>query len=146
MNMIQIKCIKVSFPSQNVKIKQNLIQIIAGEFFTFKCDTTELEGSKTIDHVDVNWTRVSKFPPFMKMGDKQGYVIYHCTGFKLPQSATVNDLDPLLAKEINERMTSYAAAADDYNPDIKNVSSSTYFRDNFETYKNDPSVVWPLES
>ncbi|KAG2199694.1 hypothetical protein INT47_012830, partial [Mucor saturninus] len=114
----------------------------AGEFFTFKCNTAEFDDSKTIDHVEVNWTRISKFPPFMKMGDKQGYVLFHCTGYKLPQGSTADDLEPLLAKEISERLPSYAVA-DDYNPDKENVTSLTYFRDHFETYKNDPSTTWP---
>lgn len=78
----------------------------------------------------------------MKMGDKQGYILFHCTGLKLPQGATVDDLDPLLAKEINERIPSYGSA-DDYNPEKENVTSLTYFRDHFEIYINDPSVTWP---
>ncbi|KAI9260093.1 hypothetical protein EDC94DRAFT_585517 [Helicostylum pulchrum] len=116
----------------------------AGEFFTFKCNTTELADTKTIDNVDVNWTRISKFPPFMKMGGKDGYLVYHCSGYKLPQTSTADDLDPLLAEEIKNRMTAYATAADEYDPDVKSVSSWTYFKDNFETYQKDPKAIWPL--
>lgn len=116
----------------------------AGEFFTFKCDSTELADSKTIDNVDVNWTRISKFPPFMKMGGKDGYLVYHCTGYKLPQTATANDLYPLLAKEIKERMTTYATAAPEYDPSVQNVSSWSYFKEHFETYEKEPKTIWPL--
>jgi hypothetical protein len=91
---------------------------------------------------------MSKFAPFMKMGDKQGYLAYHCTGIKLPQGSTYKDLQhSLLIKEIDEHMKSYATAADEYNPDLKNVTSWTYFRDHFDVYeKKDPNTVWPLPS
>lgn len=118
---------------------------IAGEFFTFKCDINDLDDEKTLDRVDVNWTRMSKFPPFMKMGGKDGYLVYHCTGFKLPQGATSDDLHPLLAKEISERLSEYAAAPEEYDPKVKSVSSWTYFRDNFDTYEKN-EVTWPIPS
>lgn len=117
----------------------------AGEFFTFKCDVNDLDKEETLDRVDVNWTRMSKFPPFMKMGGKEGYLVYHCTGFKLPQRATAQDLHPLLAEEINSKLHTYATAADEYDPNVKSVSSWTYFKDNFDTYlKNE--VTWPIAS
>jgi hypothetical protein len=104
-----------------------------------------LDKEETLDRVDVNWTRMSRFPPFMKMGGKEGYLVYHCTGFKLPQGSTANDLHTLLATEINDRLPVYAKAADEYDPSVKNVSSWTYFRDNFDTYlKNEET--WPIPS
>ncbi|KAI7897578.1 uncharacterized protein BX663DRAFT_547087 [Cokeromyces recurvatus] len=123
----------------------------AGEFFTFKCNTKELEQSTlsntTMDAVEVNWSRVSKFCPFMKMGKQSGYLLYHCTGFKLPQGSTVNDLThSLLVNEIRKDMKSYAYAPHDYDTNIKSVSSWTYFRDHFDRYQNDPNAIWPIPS
>ncbi|CEG74767.1 hypothetical protein RMATCC62417_09922 [Rhizopus microsporus] len=105
----------------------------AGEFFTFKCNTKDLDSDQTIDHVEVNWTRISRFSPFMKMKGNTGYLVFHCTGYKLPQGSTVDDLDPFLVNEIKRDMTAYATAPAEYNPDAKNVTSWTYFRDNFDT-------------
>jgi hypothetical protein len=118
--------------------------LIAGEFFTFKCNTKELDASSTIDHVDLNWTRISRFAPFMKMGKSDGYLVYHCTGFKLPQKSTAQDLHPLLAKEIETEMKTYAAASDAFNPSVPNVSSWSYFRDHFDRYTNEPGCSWPI--
>lgn len=88
---------------------------------------------------------MSKFAPFMKMGKKEGYLAYHCTGFKLPQGSTYKDLNPLLVKEIDKHMKSYAKAADEYDPSQKNVTSWTYFKDHFDVYeKKDPNTIWPL--
>lgn len=118
----------------------------AGEFFTFKCKTDDLNEEKTIDEVEVNWTRISKFAPFMKMGKHYGYLVYHCTGYKLPQGATADDLHPILAQEIRNDMKSYASVQGDYNPNAKNVSSWTYFKDNYERYVNEPEATWPIPS
>ncbi|KAI8979546.1 hypothetical protein BDF20DRAFT_870244 [Mycotypha africana] len=117
----------------------------AGEFFTFKCNTEDLDDENTIQNVEVNWTRISKFAPFMKMGGQDGYLVYHCTGYKLPEGSTVKDLDPLLADEINQTMKTYAFA-DNYDPNKKNVSSWTYFKDNFERYQKEPEATWPIPS
>lgn len=117
----------------------------AGEFFTFTCPTASIEQDDgTIDKVQVNWTRISRFPPFMKMGNKQGYLVYHCTGYKLPPNATFRDLQsPVLVKEIEARVPTYAHAPEAYDPNVKSVSSWSYFRQHFEEYKNNPDLEWP---
>ncbi|KAG0744984.1 hypothetical protein G6F62_003712 [Rhizopus arrhizus] len=112
----------------------------AGEFFTFKCNTNQLESKETINDVDVNWTRVSRFSPFMKMKDKQGYLIFHCTGYKLPQGSTVHDLHPLLASEINKDKKAYTTAPAEHDVNAKSVSSWTYFRDNFDRYQQGDTI------
>lgn len=117
----------------------------AGEFFTFKCNAEQLDQPDTVDQVEVNWTRVSKFAPFMKMGGKDGYLVYHCTGYKLPQGATADDLDALLAKEIKDVVPEYATA-DEYNPDAQNVSSWSYFKKHFDRYQHEPEATWPIPS
>lgn len=112
----------------------------AGEFFTFRCNTNQLESKETINDVDVNWTRVSRFSPFMKMKDKQGYLIFHCTGYKLPQGSTVHDLHPLLASEINKDKKAYTTAPAEHDVNAKSVSSWTYFRDNFDRYQQGDTI------
>lgn len=146
MHMMPTKCIKVRKETRTSKNRRSFSNRIAGEFFTFKCNTEDLDRPNTIDHVDVNWTRVSRFAPFMKMGKSDGYLVYHCTGFKLPQGSTSHDLHPVLAKEIQNEMKSYASAADKFNIHVSNVSSWSYFRDHFDRYQNEPETVWPIRS
>ncbi|KAI9029803.1 hypothetical protein CLU79DRAFT_884690 [Phycomyces nitens] len=117
----------------------------AGELFTFRCPTKDMKKN-IIDDVQVDWTRLSLFPPFMKMGHTEGYLLYHCTGNKLPHGSTYRDLDPLLAKEIEDKMGAYASSPPTYDPLVKSVSSWSYFKDNFETYENDQEIEWPLPS
>ncbi|KAG2226983.1 hypothetical protein INT45_006390 [Circinella minor] len=117
----------------------------AGELFTFSCPTAQVEDEQeNIDHAEVNWTRVSHFAPFMKMGDKQGYLVYHCTGHKLPKGKTYKDLvSPVLRNEIENRVPNYSHAPAAYNPEAKNVSSWTYFKEHFDRYENEPEAQWP---
>ena len=117
----------------------------AGELFTFSCPTAQVEDEQgNIDHAEVNWTRVSHFAPFMKMGDKQGYLVYHCTGHKLPKGKTYKDLvSPVLRNEIETRVPNYSHAPAAYDPEAKNVSSWTYFKEYFDRYQNEPEAQWP---
>ncbi|CAO3651738.1 unnamed protein product [Cunninghamella blakesleeana] len=122
----------------------------AGEYFTFKCETKEMkEKQTTIDKVELNWTRISPFAPFMKMGKTDGYLLYHCTGYKLASRSTFQDLkSPLLKKEIQDRMSLYAHAPQEYDDQLKSVSSWTYFKDHFPQYqqqlKDHEDIEWPL--
>ncbi|KAI8060997.1 hypothetical protein BC940DRAFT_322880 [Gongronella butleri] len=124
----------------------------AGEFFTFKCATAELEkDASTLDDVDVNWTRVCPFPPFMKMGTyerekrTQGYLVYHCSGRKLPQGSTYKDLTAkALRDDLEHVIPSYRTAPACYDPDAKSISSWTYFKQHFDRYCKDPDAPWPI--
>ncbi|KAI8388302.1 uncharacterized protein BYT42DRAFT_559631 [Radiomyces spectabilis] len=116
----------------------------AGEFFTFRCATSDLEKPDTIDKVDLDWTRICGFAPFMKMGKTNGYLIFHCTGYKLPQNSTYEQLHPVLRKEIQDRLSEYAHAPCKYDAAVKSVSSWSYFRQHYDRYVNDPKTVWPV--
>lgn len=84
----------------------------------------------------------------MKMGHVEGgYLVYHCTGHKLPQGSTFNELtEPILRQEIATRMMTFANAPPKYDPAAKSVSSWSYFRDHFHVYEAHPDTVWPLTS
>lgn len=56
----------------------------AMEIFNFIVDKDDLlDGTKTTTYPTVGWTRISKFLPWMKMGDRQGYMIFSGSGKKL---------------------------------------------------------------
>lgn len=119
----------------------------AAECFTFRCDTKDLTTTTgAIDKVDVNWTRVSPPAPFMKMGHYKGaHLVYHCTGYKLPQGSGFDALkSPVLRHEIEHAVPSYARAPAAYDPAVRGVSSWSYFKQHFDRYLQDPEAPWPI--
>lgn len=81
----------------------------------------------------------------MKMGTQEGYLIYHCTGHKLPSHATVDQLQSsVLRDEIQHVVPEYAHAPAAYDPAAKNVSSWSYFKEHFDRYQSDPEATWPI--
>ncbi|KAI8329681.1 hypothetical protein BC941DRAFT_442549 [Chlamydoabsidia padenii] len=118
----------------------------AAECFTFKCDTKDVSSPTTIDKVDINWTRVSPLPPFMKMGHIDGgHLVYHCTGYKLPQGSDYHGLkSPVLRHDIDTIIPSYAHAPPTFDPNVRGVSSWTYFKQHFDRYQHDPHATWPI--
>jgi hypothetical protein len=96
------------------------------EIFNFMADKAELlDAAKDKSFPTIAWTRVSKFLPWMKMGDRQGYMIFSGTGKKL-----VGGFDAMpdaIRKEIalNYPAYNHAPPLDDARP---NETSWTYFK------------------
>jgi hypothetical protein len=70
------------------------------------------------DHVKdrvISWARVSKFLPWMKMGDRDGVVIFHTAGLRLD---SWDDLPDVVKSEIRENYPAYVTAppVDDTRP------------------------------
>ena len=70
------------------------------------------------DHVKdrvISWARVSKFLPWMKMGDRDGVVIFHTAGLRLD---SWDDLPDIMKNEIRENYPAYVTAppVDDPRP------------------------------
>ena len=62
------------------------------------------------DHVSdrvISWARVSKFLPWMKMGDRDGVVIFHTAGLRLD---SWDDLPVVVKNEILENYPAYVTA------------------------------------
>jgi len=58
-------------------------QYQAAELFQFFMDEKQLLHPKTKNiYSEVGWTRISDFLPWMKMGNKPGYLVYQCRGYK----------------------------------------------------------------
>ena len=98
----------------------------AMEIFNFIIDKDDLlDASKDVAYPVIAWSRVSKFLPWMKMGDKQGYMIFSGTGKKL--KGGFDAIPEGLKKEIALTYPTYnhAPPTDDNRP---NETSWTYFK------------------
>ncbi|WP_338811888.1 DUF1838 domain-containing protein [Bernardetia sp. Wsw4-3y2] len=54
------------------------------ELFQFFVRKSDLENPMITDMpATISWTRIGQWLPFMNMGDKQGYLVYQCRGYKI---------------------------------------------------------------
>ncbi len=101
----------------------NLYQ--GAELFHFFVDEEDLENeSLTSVPCNMSWTRFGQWLPWMRMGSRSGYIVYHCAGSKLPGGfdALPEDLKSLVIEEHPE----FAEAPDEWvSP---NETSWSYFR------------------
>ena len=105
----------------------------AMEIFNFIVDKEELlDTSKTTTYPGIAWTRISKFLPWMKMGDRQGYMIFSGTGKKLKGGWAA--MPEGIRKEIDANWPIYKTAppTDDTRP---NETSWTDFKKILEKKK-----------
>ena len=60
-----------------------------GELFNFFVDRADLED-ESLDSVpvEISWTRVGQYLPWMQMGAAPGRLIYHVRGWKLPDGVS----------------------------------------------------------
>jgi hypothetical protein len=75
----------------------------------FGTDTVNMEQLLDADTVEVtdavlSWARVSKWLPWMKMGDRDGVIIYHTAGIKVP---SFEDLPEPMKGEIKKNYPIY---------------------------------------
>ena len=101
----------------------NLYQ--GAELFHFFVSRSDLEDTTlTTVPCQISWTRLGQWLPWMRMADRPGYLIYHCSGAKLPGgfSALPADIRELVADHDN----SFSRAPETYQ--TPNQTSWTYFR------------------
>ncbi len=54
------------------------------ELFQFFVRKSDLENSLLTDiPATISWTRIGQWLPFMNMGDRKGYLVYQCRGYKV---------------------------------------------------------------
>ncbi|MBC7624446.1 MAG: DUF1838 family protein [Aeromicrobium sp.] len=105
----------------------------AMEIFNFIVDKDDLlDATKTTTYPGIAWTRISKFLPWMKMGDRQGYMIFSGTGKKLRGGYAA--MPEPIRKEIETNWPIYKSAppTDDTRP---NETSWTDFKKILEKKK-----------
>jgi len=95
------------------------------ELFHFFVSFEDLENSElTSVPCQISWTRFGQWLPWMKMGQRPGYLIYHCSGSKLEggYDALPEDIREL----VEENHPEYTRAPEEWTS--PNSTSWTYFR------------------
>ncbi|MBD2104190.1 DUF1838 domain-containing protein [Leptolyngbya sp. FACHB-261] len=104
----------------------------AAEFFKLTVPTQELLDPQTISikNVSISWHRLGPWLPWMKMGARQGQLIYSACGSKVEK---FTDLPQVIQEEIDTRIPLYRNA-----PELrlaqKNMTSWFYFKRHFKAY------------
>lgn len=100
-------------------------QYHAMEIFDFAARADELFDTRyATAHPSVSWVRISNWMPWMKMGSRQGLIVFNAMGSKV---RSYDDLPPVLKTEIAARYPAWTAPppADDARP---NATTWTVFK------------------
>lgn len=104
----------------------------AGELFQFFADLEEVSNPEVKSaNVEISWTRIGPWLPWMKMGQRQGQMLYQCRGYKT--SNGLNALSPELLKLVTEKYPAYLHTPTTYTK--PNETSWTYFKKWLEEHK-----------
>ena len=104
----------------------------ATELFKLTVPTAELRNEEitSVSKVMLAWDRIGPWVPWMKMGDRPGYLVYSAWGGKV---AGFSDLPQLLQDEINTRVPLYKNAPQS-RLEIDDMTSWNYFKKHFDAY------------
>lgn len=94
------------------------------ELFQFYAPLAEAldESATNVPHT-LSWTRVCQWPPFMRMGQRPGGLVFHCRGYKITE---YDDVPERTRDYIARTHPEYATAPDTWTE--PNETSWTYFR------------------
>lgn len=97
----------------------------AAEFFQFFVKKSDIANTalSTLP-TSISWTRISPWMPFMKMGDREGNLVFVCRGTKL--AGGFNALPDHIKAYVNEHNPQYSTAPIEFSE--PNETSWTYFR------------------
>jgi len=104
----------------------------AAELFKITVPTADLVNPtlSAVTQLRLSWDRIGQWLPWMKMGDRPGYLIYSASGSKV---GGLTDLPPLLQAEINTRVPIYKQAPEAFL-DTEDMTSWLYFQKHFSAY------------
>jgi Protein of unknown function (DUF1838) len=104
----------------------------AAELFKITVPSADLVNSElnSVTELKLSWDRIGQWLPWMKMGDRSGYLIYSATGSKV---RSFTELPPLLQAEINTRVPLYKQAPKAFI-DGEDITSWLYFQKHFPAY------------
>ncbi|MBW4643839.1 MAG: DUF1838 domain-containing protein [Goleter apudmare HA4340-LM2] len=104
----------------------------ASELFKLTVPTADLWNSEllSVSQLKLSWDRIGQWLPWMKMGDRPGYLIYSAFGKKVDGLA---QLPQLLQNEINTRIPLYKNAPRSFL-DGEDMTSWLYFQQHFDAY------------
>lgn len=97
----------------------------AGELFQYYTKRSQLEDA-TLPSVpcQISWTRISPWLPWMEMGNRAGYLVYHCSGKKL--SDGFQELPESIKSYVEKHQPEFQTAPDEFTE--PNETSWTYFK------------------
>jgi hypothetical protein len=104
----------------------------AAELFKITVSSADLVNSElaSVTQLKLSWDRIGQWLPWMKMGQRPGYLIYSATGSKV---GGFTELPPLLQAEINNRLPLYKQAPQAF-VDGEDMTSWLYFQKHFPAY------------
>ncbi|RDH51883.1 hypothetical protein CBF18_04100, partial [Mastigocladus laminosus WC112] len=104
----------------------------AAELFKITVPTTDLFNLElpSVSQLRLSWDRIGQWLPWMKMGDRSGYLIYSAYGSKVKG---FDELPQLLKDEINTRVPLYKKAPKSFL-DVEDMTSWLYFQQNLDAY------------
>lgn len=95
------------------------------ELFQFYVEQEDLlDRTSPSAAVQISWTRIGQWLPWMRMGKRPGHLVYHCAGYKLKNG--VEDLPHELRKFVETRHPEYLNTPDKFTR--PNETSWTYYR------------------
>ncbi len=114
----------------------------ASELFKLTVPTADLWNSElsAVSQLHLSWDRIGQWLPWMKMGDRPGYLIYSATGKKV---GGLTELPTLLQHEINTRVPLYKNAPQSFL-DGEDMTSWLYFQKHFDAYL--AGEIFPIPS
>ena len=112
----------------------------AAELFKLTVPTAELRNPQiiSVSKVMLAWDRIGPWLPWMKMGDRVGYLIYSAWGGKV---ASWTELPQVLRQEIETRVPLYKNAPK-RKLDRDDITSWKYFKQHFDAYLR--SEIFPV--
>lgn len=96
----------------------------AAEMFDFYVPAAELHKQTPPRNVYVSWTRVGPWLPWMKMGKRDGVMIFHARSNRLE---SWNELPENIKNEVRAKYPTYLTAPDQVDPNRPNETSWTFY-------------------
>ncbi|MDD2332221.1 MAG: DUF1838 family protein [Candidatus Cloacimonetes bacterium] len=97
----------------------------AAEFFQFFAKKSGIGNPElTSIPATISWTRISPWMPFMRMGDREGNLVFVCRGSKLNNGFA--DLPPVIKDYVATNNPIFSQAPEEYSE--PNETSWTFFR------------------
>ncbi len=116
----------------------------AAELFKLTVPTADLLNPEllTVSQLRLSWDRFGQWLPWMKMGDRPGYMIYSGYGSKVKG---FSELPELLQEQLNNRVPLYKDAPH-AALDVEDMTSWLSFKHNFDDYLAGKTFPLPAKS
>jgi hypothetical protein len=111
------------------------------ELFKLAVPIADLEDPKatTVSKLVLSWNRVGPWLPWMKMGQREGNLIYSASGKKVKD---FNELPAILKKEIETRVPMFKDAPSE-KIEGEEMTSWQYFKLHFDAYQQGATFPIP---